>query len=95
MKVLIRLEVLKPYLGGIFLVMRSNKVKLSKTQREELKVIILIFLKYMLLGTLYFWVTKFLLISLRDLFETNHIEDTGQFTFGVWFFVIAYMIYAL
>lgn len=70
-------------------------MKLSKTQREELKVIILIFLKYMLLGTLYFWVTKFLLISLRDLFETNHIEDTGQFTFGVWFFVIAYMIYAL
>lgn len=70
-------------------------MKLRKTQWEELKVIILIFLKYILLGTLYLWTTKLLLSSLGDLLERNHIEHIDQFTFGAWLFVISYIIYAL
>lgn len=75
--------------------MRSNKVKLRKTQRKELKVIILIFLKYILLGTIYLWTTKLLLSSLGDLLERNYIEDIDQFTFEVWLFVIGYISYVL
>jgi len=70
-------------------------MRLSKMQWEELKVIILIILKYVSLGIVYVWSTRVLVMSLSNFLVRNHIEYVDQFTLGIWLLVISYIVYAI